>query len=183
MLGYMYISDRPVSQPPGILVAEEPHQVNLPGNTSFLHEGYWITPLAEFELDARVLSKKRYRFDRTSGVSPVDLALGWGPMSDSSILGHFSFQQRRRWVYYRHRGAPVSATEINRNMSNMHMIPANNQVARKLKSVRKGEVVSITGKLVYVEGKNGLKWRSSMSRTDTGDGACEIVFVEHIEKR
>lgn len=183
ILGYFYISDMPVSQPPGILVEVAPVQVNLPGNTAFLHEGYWLTPLAEFNIDARVLGKKRYRFDRTAGISPIDLALGWGPMSDTSVLDNFSFQQRRRWVFYRYKRAPLSASEINLHMSNMHMIPANSKIARQLKNVREGEIVSITGKLVFVEGSNGLKWRSSMSRTDTGDGACEIIFVEQIEIR
>ena len=35
---------------------------------------------------ARVLGTERYRFDRASELSLVDLALGWGPMSDTRAL-------------------------------------------------------------------------------------------------
>jgi hypothetical protein len=183
LLVFYLVRDIPVNHPPGMVAPEEPVQVSLPGNTSFIHEGFMVTPLAEFDIEARVLGKKRYRFDRSAPISPVDLALGWGPMSDTSIIDRFTFRQSRRWVYYRYRSAPLSAHDINRHMANMHMIPADRRIARQLKSVRKGEVVHITGKLVLVEGKNGFRWRSSLSRTDTGDGACEIIFVEHIEKR
>lgn len=182
-LGFYLISDMPVSQPPGVLVPEEPVQVMLPGNTSFIHEGYFVTPLADFNIEARVLGKRRYRFDRSAPISPIDLALGWGRMSDTSVIERFSFRQGRRWVHYRYKPVPLSQAEINSSMSNMHMVPANSRIERQLKSVRKGEIVKISGKLVLVEGKNGFRWRSSLSRTDTGDGACEIIFVEHIEKR
>jgi len=183
LLVFYLIRDIPVSHPPGVLVPDEPVQVMLPGNTSFIHEGFFVTPLADFEIEARVLSKRRYRFDRSAPISPIDLALGWGRMSDTSIIERFSFRQSRRWVHYRYKPVPMSQAEINRSMANMHMIPANSRIERQLKSVRKGEIVAITGKLVLVEGKNGFRWRSSLSRTDTGDGACEIIFVEHIEKR
>jgi hypothetical protein len=183
LLVFYLFRDMPVSQPPGVLVPDEPVQVMLPGNTSFIHEGFFVTPLADFEIEARVLGKRRYRFDRSAPISPIDLALGWGRMSDTAIIDRFSFRQSRRWVYYRYKPVPLSQSEINRSMANMHMIPANSRIKRQLKSVRKGEIVAITGKLVLVEGKNGFRWRSSLSRTDTGDGACEIIFVEHIEKR
>ncbi|MCA1801010.1 MAG: hypothetical protein LC662_00955 [Rhodothermaceae bacterium] len=177
------VRDIPVSHPPGVLVGEEPAQVMLPGNTSFIHEGFFVTPLAEFEIEARVLGKRRYRFDRSASISPIDLALGWGRMSDSSVIERFSFRQGRRWVHYRYKPVPLSQAEINRSMANMHMVPANSRIERQLKSLRRGEIVAITGKLVLVEGKNGFRWRSSLSRTDTGDGACEIIFVEYIETR
>ena len=32
--------------------------------------------------------------------------------------------------------------------------------------------------LVDVDHGSGWHWRSSMSRNDTGDGACELVYVE-----
>ena len=37
--------------------------------------------------------------------------------------------------------------------------------------------------LVDVEMPNGALWRTSLSRTDTGAGACETVYVERIEIR
>ena len=62
----------------------------------------------------------------------------------------------------------------------MHMIPARKGIERKLKKVREGDIVLIQGYLVDVDHISGWHWRSSMSRTDTGNGACELVFVESL---
>ena len=39
----------------------------------------------------------------------------------------------------------------------------------------------IGGFLVDVRGPGGFAWNTSMTRNDTGDGACEIVWVETME--
>lgn len=50
---------------------------------AFEYRGHRITPVASFELEALVLGRRDYDHDRGAQVSPVDLALGWGPMSSS----------------------------------------------------------------------------------------------------
>jgi hypothetical protein len=52
-----------------------------------------------------------------------------------------------------------------------------------LKSVSADDVVSLWGYLVEVRGDDGWKWRSSLSRHDTGGGSCEVVWVERLEIR
>ena len=41
-----------------------------------------------------------------------------------------------------------------------------------------GSIIAIKGKLVRADHTSGWKWISSLSRKDTGKGACEIVWVE-----
>jgi len=60
------------------------------------------------------------------------------------------------------------------------MIPAGSAVERSLMNVREGDVIVLKGYLVDVDHDSGWRWRTSMSRTDTGTGACEIVYVESI---
>ena len=57
------------------------------------------------------------------------------------------------------------------------MIPANEAVAKRLLAVRTGQIIHLRGRLVRVDGKDGWHWVSSLSRTDTGDGSCEVVWV------
>jgi hypothetical protein len=47
--------------------------------------------------------------------------------------------------------------------------------------VRQGELVHIEGFLVDASRPDGWRWRTSLSREDTGNGACELVFVETLE--
>lgn len=73
----------------GQLVQEEPRQIPLVGRPpEFTKNGYRLTVLAEYEVTARVLARKTYRFDRGADLSPLDFALGWGPMSDDRVLEH-----------------------------------------------------------------------------------------------
>jgi len=65
----------------------------------------------------------------------------------------------------------------------MHMVPANERVARQLKSVRRGHVVRLAGYLIEARGTDGWRWKSSLSRADTGRGACELIWVERLELR
>jgi hypothetical protein len=68
-----------------ILAANPPAQTEARySQTVSLHDAQ-LTPLANFEFDARLISVKWYR-DRESRYSPVDLGLGWGRMSDSVVI-------------------------------------------------------------------------------------------------
>ncbi|HEY5776840.1 MAG TPA: hypothetical protein VIS57_12185, partial [Xanthomonadales bacterium] len=75
---------------------------------------------------------------------------------------------------------PVPEQLMVASSSNMHMIPAGKGIERLLKKLRVGDVVVLRGYLVDVDHDSGWHWRSSMSRTDSGDGACELVYVESV---
>ena len=178
---WIYVSSE-IPHPPGILVSEDPRQVDISGR-SWDRGDTHFEALAQFDLRARVLSTSHYYFDAESIVSPVDLALGWGRMSDSSVIDGLSIGQGRRFYFWRPRYGhplPIPMNEIITHSSNMHMIPANDGVKKKLLDVRAGEVITLNGYLVLVTRPNGWRWKSSLSREDTGMGACELVWVDRL---
>jgi hypothetical protein len=65
----------------------------------------------------------------------------------------------------------------------MHLIPATSDVREQLEDVRAGHIVHLRGYLVRVDGPNGYVWRSSLTRDDTGNGACELFYVEEVARR
>ncbi len=172
---------RSVSYGPGVMAPDEPVQVNLRGASTFIHEDFFLTPVAEFEVHARVLSRRDYTRDSGADLAPVDLALGWGRMSDESVYGQLTIRQLSRFYIWRTRQFPIPRREIEVSSANMHMIPASREIERDMKRVRKGDLVRFTGKLVNAEGTGGFRWTTSTTRTDTGNGACELVFVEAFE--
>ena len=137
--------------------------------------------MAKFALTARVLSREDYHFDAGSFLSPTDLALGWGRMSDSAVLRDINIEQGVRFYTWSVRAFPIPRREIETSSANMHMIPAEAEVARELEDVRVGDVVTLDGLLVEVDRPGGWRWRSSLTREDTGPGACELVYVQHLE--
>lgn len=52
-----------------------------------------------------------------------------------------------------------------------------------MRRLRPGAHVAIGGWLVDVTVPNRFVWRTSLTRTDTGAGACEIVYVETLDVR
>jgi len=145
-------------------------------------DGYRITPLESFSLTARVLGREDYRFDAGARLSPTDLALGWGPMADPQLLATIEVSQGNRWYYWQADKFLIPRRQIEIHSANMHMIPANPQVAAVLASVKPGERIALSGQLVRVDGDDGFSWISSLSREDTGAGACELVWVEQFSR-
>ena len=172
---------RPVVHEPGVLVGLEPRQENLRESPPISLDEFILTPRAEFDIQARVLGTEKYVLGTEAKLSPVDLALGWNRMSDQAVVDQISIRQSGRWYYTRFDlPPPIPSQEISRSSANMHMIPANDGIKRELKSIRKGEVIRIQGYLVDVDHESGWQWRTSMTRNDTGQGACELVYVEDV---
>ncbi len=165
--------------PPRVLDGEAPLQSPVPDGFGDIRlQPAKLQPLAGFSIDARVLSREDYALGREADLSPTDLALGWGRMREDAVLSHLSIDQSNRWYHYRWQGAPpIPTREIIRSSANMHMIPANANAARALSQVRAGDNVRIDGWLVQADAPDGWHWRSSMTREDSGNGACEVVYV------
>ncbi len=173
---------RAIPHPDGlVLVANDPIQTDTT-DSPFSFKEYTIQPLADFVIDARVLSTERYYWDAGSDLVPVDIAMGWGRMSDSAVIKPLNISQSGRFYRYQYDlPAPIPPEEIVSHSANMHMIPSTKSIESELKSVRVGQVVHITGNLVEatIPAKH-WKWRSSLTRNDSGDGACELVWVKSL---
>ena len=181
---WQWWSHRSIEHTPGELVAGEPQQTEIDGAApKFEKNGYMLTALARFELTARVLGVEHYRFDREAQLAPVDLALGWGPMSDSAILSKIDISQSGRFYYWHVDEFPIPRRAIETHSANMHMIPADAAVEGELDDVHVGSIVSLAGYLVEARASDGWYWKSSLTRDDTGAGACEVIWVQRFEVR
>lgn len=168
--------------PPVVRPGQEPLQTEVPrGLGPFVFPGVTLTPLAGFSMEARVLSRKNYRFDDFAMLSHVDLFVGWGVMAKDEIVKDLPFYQA-----VRHGGIegskvgynmPISYDVAYQNASNVHLIPANMRVARAISRIGVDDYVRIDGWLVSAVTPQGWRTMSSLSRDDRGTGACEIILV------
>jgi hypothetical protein len=173
-------ANRPVRAPDGILAEGEPQQTMI--SEQRLRIGRWtLTKRATYQLTARVLAREPYHFDAMSDLVPEDLALGWGPMSDNSVLRTIDISQSNRFYYWRASSATRLAREtIISHSANTHVIPQTPAVARALARLRPGEVVTLSGDLVDAVRDDGRSLKTSLVRTDTGPGACEVMLVTDV---
>lgn len=158
----------------------QPLQNNLAPAPSVRFNEYQLTLLAEFSIDARVLGRENYRFGREAELSPWDFALGWGEMARPEIAEQFDIRQSGRWYYWRAQQLPIPQRQVETSSANMHLIPANAQVREQLERLDEEDQLRLRGFLVEARGDDGWRWRSSLSREDTGNGACEVILVTEV---
>ncbi len=166
--------------PPGVRVNADPEQGAVAPRLLCQVKGFDLTAVASYAVKARVLHTKRYWADLDELV-PYDVALGWGPMSDQSVLDRLEISQGNRFFFYQWRDQPpLPLQEIVTHAANNHVIAANRDVAAAVRHLRAGQFVQMRGYLVNVTGPKGFHWNTSTSRADNGNGACEVFYVEAI---
>ena len=167
-------------RPPGWRTNVEPMQMDAPPVPIGKIRDYDLTAVAQYEITARVLGTKRY-WSREGKLVPYDVALGWGPMSDQAVLDQLKISQGNRFFFYQwQRQPPIPIAEIVRHASNHHIISANREVASAVAQLQRGQCVRLRGRLVNVSRPDGFSWNTSTTRADSGNGACEIFYVEEI---
>lgn len=139
-----------------------------------------ISVLQPFHGEFRILGTKIYQDDEQAKFSPIDYAVSWGLFAHPEIARNIAVKQYDRFLNWKIDKLPVPAKQAIQMVSNMHIIPANPQIAEQIKQVQRGDLVKLNGDLVEIRDKN-LVWKSSLTRSDTGEGACELFRVNSIQ--
>jgi hypothetical protein len=170
-----------VSAPPEQTAVEDADPVHLTAG------GYDIvaTPLAHYVLRGVVVSRESYHLGWNADLAPCDVAVAWGELAAGDAWRKLSWSQGNRWYFWRWSGQnPFADGLVARSSSNTHLIPASSDLKKAARALAPGDVVELTGDLVAIEGRKGgdwVRWRSSLSRTDTGDGSCELLYLRRLK--
>jgi hypothetical protein len=176
---YKHFQHHPVVHRIGEIAPNDPIQTSTNAVDIKLN-GFTLSPLADYAIKARVLSTEDYYMGTEAELSPTDLALGWGAMSDEAVLSKVKISQGNRFFYWHVDEFPIPQHEIEIHTANTHIIPANDSVKRKLGKIHPGQIVDIKGQLIEAKRSDGWHWRSSLTREDTGAGACEVFYVTEL---
>ncbi|MGH8639352.1 MAG: hypothetical protein ACREUZ_19630 [Burkholderiales bacterium] len=177
---WLYDSLRPVPQPPGVLAPDAPRVELVEGKSEvFEHDGHVLTALARFSAQARVLSVKRYG-DRAAQVAPRDIALGWGPMSDSTTLKLVDVAQTERGVVFQSFDPKLPDEQVAAYVLNLHVVAADGELRKRLGELRAGNVVRIEGWLVEAVAGDGWRWRGT-ARDGAPTMPATLLWLEKLE--
>lgn len=165
-------------------VGEPPFQSAVePDADPWEFRGYQLRPLATFEVQGLVVGRERYGTGRDAELSRYDIGVVWGALAAREQLERLTFRQYGRFLNWRTKQELLlSMDEINQSMANIHTIAPDRATLRKLKRLRPGQVVRLRGILVEVTAADGFIWRSSLRRDDTGWGACEVLWVQDVQR-
>lgn len=181
ILIYFFYPETVVTYPAGVTAPDQPKQTNIIDLREWNLDEFRFKALAEYQIKARVLSRNNFSVGKESEISPLDLALGWGPMSDQNIIDKIDISQSNRWYRWKADVLPISSREVSLNSANVHIIPKDEIIEKKFDRVYEGSLIEMKGYLVEVTTTDGWRWRSSLKRDDTAGGSCELFWVENLE--
>jgi hypothetical protein len=169
-------------------VSQPPEQTPIAGTDPIRLEvaGYdfTVTPLARYVLRGLVVSRENFSSGWNGTLSPCDVAVVWGDLAAGDGWRKLTWSQSGRWYYWRWHGVqPFSNTAVVQNSSNTHVVPASSGLGRAARSLEPGDIAELAGELVRIDGRRGQEtvwWRSSLSRGDTGEGSCELLYLRHL---
>lgn len=186
------LHDRPIPNRRGVLVEATPVIDASSARGAWQDAyGFHYVALADFDFRAVVLARTNYMMGEFAGLSPTDLAIGWGELSDRDVYEQFRFEQlgsplAGRFVFPEIVPGTVMASrsirEVNEfllaHLTHVHTIPGNARVRRRLAGIRPGQVAHVKGVLVEAVSPAGTIYRSSLALFDYN---CEIMWVDGIE--
>ena len=168
---------------------KDPVQKETTGGVKKSLDGYDLTIDFKYtyDIEALVISTKDYSPSNIGNkLSPKDLALAWGPVAQVNDKYDFHWRHGSRFYYWNldswddleRIGGESVVTE---HSANCHIIPADDEVKKKVKKMKAGDHIRLKGYLVNIDGStsdgNTFWWYSSTVRSDSGDGACEVIYV------
>jgi hypothetical protein len=176
-----------------INLLEEPLQQETgqaPFTTQAGGQTYTITPKYDYELHGVVVS-----YNNADSITDIwhhkrwqdflnerDLCVIWGENVKSGVYKQMRFENDSWtcWAYW-----PDSATgqlfKFN-SLSNNHVLIDNAQLRKSLMNSEIGDHIRFKGVLAeYANKANGFYRGTSNNRDDTGNGACETVFLNEFE--
>jgi hypothetical protein len=151
---------------------------------------YRIKPLHEYTLHGMVVS----RHDTNAWwdylhrewkdlLNVADLCVVWGNNIRSEAYREIAFSSGQFTCNFQTSSTEAFNAFDQTAISNNHLLSDKPSVARALRSVRIGDQVRFSGYLVEYSHNHGLAFARGTStvRTDTGNGACETVWVEDFQ--
>ena len=166
------------NEPAQRLVEKPPFDTSAGGVT------YHIKPLYRYELWGLVVSRHHagsfidYAHEEWGDhLNTVDLCVVWGENAFSGIYEKLRFSSGQ-WVCHAESSAETWARFSMNEVSNNHLLADRAEIRRLLTQAQVGDQVHFRGYLAEYSHDGGFKRGTSTVRDDTGNGACETVFLE-----
>lgn len=145
---------------------------------------YAVRPLYEYELHGLVVSRRNHDGDFmlhrlwNDHLNVADLCVVWGSNARSLDLRAFDFRNGEFTCYVETRSTAAWRRFAPDALSNNHLLAADDDVRAAIRAAQVGDQVHFRGWLVEYANADGFHRGSSTTRDDTGNGACETVYVQ-----
>jgi len=146
---------------------------------------YRVEPEYEYDLHGLVVSfrhhdgKSRMHFRANDHLNMLDVCVVWGDSAKGRRLDKISFWNGIFTCNIKTRDQQAWDAFNMDQLSNNHLLSDDEFIRRHVKKIRIGDQIRVRGFLASYSSDGGSTRATSTTRTDTGDGACETIYVEH----
>ena len=149
---------------------------------------YVITPLYNYELNGMIVSYNDssnwldyYHKKWEDFINIKDVCVIWGENIETGIYKKLKFSSGSYTCYWKTKPNITynEWSEFKNNcISNNHLLSVNKNINKKIMDTRIGDQIHLKGYLAAYAIKGGSFNRgTSVSRTDAGNGACEVIYL------
>ncbi len=149
---------------------------------------YDVQPVATYEISGLVVTHNDVSslfdaYHTSDSVDFRDLCLVWGVNVTSGIYRRAKFFSMPWSCHVTFQDENAADSFVETQLSNNHLLTANDEVRKSILRMQVGDQVRLQGKLVNYAplGHPERMRRTSTIREDTGNGACEVLWVESAE--
>jgi hypothetical protein len=168
-------------------IANEPEQT--PTDTRPFHATvndveYLIEPEYAYDLTGMVVSYRhhegnsRMHLQANDHLNMADVCVVWGDNTKSDLQAIDFWNGIFTCNVFTRDMAAWESFDMNQ-LSNNHLISDDEFIRRQARKIQVGDQIRVRGYLASYSNEGGGKRGTSTTRTDTGDGACETVFVDY----
>lgn len=154
-------------------------------------ENYEIEPVAEYEITGLVVQlhdsmswQDSTHLQAKDFINTRDLCVVWGDNLKNDIYRRVRFSHGDWTCYYQAFDAETFRLFKGNQLSNNHVLPATDSIAANMEKIEIGDQITLKGMLVnYQRAQHPPPRKTSTTRDDTGNGACEIIWVTDFQMR
>ena len=145
---------------------------------------YLVEPQYEYDLAGMIVSfrhhdgKSRMHRRANDHLNMLDVCVIWGDNTRNPHLSKISFWNGIFTCNVKTKDQAAWEAFDMYQLSNNHLISDDEFVRDQVKDIKVGDQIRVRGYLASYSSENGGTRGTSTTRLDTGDGACETIFVE-----
>ena len=172
-------------------LASDPLQTETDRPAFSLEKGgieYGITPLFSYSIQGLVVSLHHSDslFDISHGLwqdnlNIKDICMVWGDNVRDGLYHELSFKSGEFTCFVQSDTYEAWNRFNGEQLSNNHVLAVDPELKSRIMKAAIGDQIRMSGYLVTYSHSGWFSRSSSTTRDDTGDGACETIFVEDFE--
>jgi hypothetical protein len=168
-------------------LANEPAQKRTgkrPFELIFNDVSYRVEPEYEYDITGMIVSYRHHEGNSrmhslaNDHLNMLDVCVIWGDNPHNERLHKISFWNGIFTCNVKTRDQVAWDNFDMDQLSNNHLISDNEYIRDQVRKIRVGDQIRVRGYLAGYTSSGGSKRGTSTTRTDTGNGACETIYVE-----